>query len=107
MTGTDVQNVLSRTVRLATPNDADEIARLCESTPASVRQLQAEGDFLVLDGPGGNLAGAVYLSIDEPHARIEHLNVAPEFASSDLPARLIAIAELMAEASGCDSVVRG
>lgn len=106
MMATDVAAVLARTIRLATDADANEIARLYESSPADVRQLQDAGDFLVLDGPGGVLAGAVYLAIDEPVARIEKLQVAPEFSDSDLAERLVAIAELMCEASGCDQVSR-
>jgi len=102
---TQIQDALARTVRLATDTDIDAIARLSESTTAAVRKLQSGGDFLVLDGPGDGLAGSIYLAIEESRARIGMLAVAPEFSDSPLADRLVAVAELMCEASGCEEVV--
>jgi ribosomal protein S18 acetylase RimI-like enzyme len=67
-------------------------------------ELSARGHFLVLDRAGGELAAAVYVAVDGPHASVGLLAVAPELQRFGLGRRLVALAEALAAALGCHDV---
>ena len=71
---------------------------------AELTALAERGHFLVLDGPGGELAAAVHVALDGLHASFGMLAVAPELQRLGLGRRLVALAEALASALGCHDV---
>lgn len=66
-----------------------------------VRRLQEQGDFLVLDREGGDLAAAVYVEMSQRRGHLTMLSVAPDLQGGGLGRRLVAVAEALCAAEGC------
>lgn len=69
-----------------------------------LEELAARGHFLVLDGPGGELAGAVHVQVDGGRGWLSMLAVAPELQRRGLGHRLVAVVEALCAALGCAAV---
>ena len=105
---------LSHSVRRAAMGDIDDLARLLDqqaahnTTAAEIRGLLNDGQFLVLDRPGGGIAASIYLTIEGGCGRFDHLavddDVARDHLDSQLPQRLVSVAELVCRAEGCSRV---
>jgi GNAT superfamily N-acetyltransferase len=110
-------NVTS-TIRLGTPKDAPAMNRLI----ASVQELLPSGRaaqslhapelstvpgeryVLVVDAPGGGLAAAAQVRFDGPRGHLGWLAIARDHRGEGLEHRLIAVAEALCDAFGCDSL---
>jgi ribosomal protein S18 acetylase RimI-like enzyme len=109
---------LAPTVRQAGPDDAGAVADLVNlayrveaffvrgprTTAAEVARLMEQGCFLVLDGGDGHLAAAVYVEVGPERGYFGMLSVAPDMQGAGLGRRLVAVAEAMCEAQGCQSM---
>ena len=91
-------------IRLATPDDAPEVARLLHVDDVGVLPLAALGHhyLLVVDAPEGGLAAAAIVRLEAPRATVRVLAVArPYEDAGDLEPRLISFIEDMSLAFGC------
>ena len=92
------------------------------TSAAEIRELLDEGEFLVIDGPRG-LAGSIFVDAYGNHegprelvagndtgrgvaklSKISMVSVAPELQRLGIGRRLVAIAEALSSALGCDAV---
>jgi len=110
----DVQHLLSASVRRATTADASALADLINAAyaieqsfvdgdrtnAAEIIGMMKDGTFLVLEH-GGGLGGAVYV---ERRGYFGMLSVAPELQGHGLGTRLVRIAEALCEAAGCETM---
>lgn len=117
---------VSASARRATVADAAAIADLVNqayraeaffvdgnrTSAAEITELLDEGEFLVIDGPRG-LAGSIFVdaygAIDAGHGAVKHskvsmVSVDPDMQRLGIGRRLVAIAEALSSALGCDVV---
>lgn len=97
-----------RSVRAATAADLPA-ARALLSLPATwcpsrFTAAAAARYLLVCDAPDGTLAAAALVSLDAGRARLDALRFAPGHESPALEARLLGVAEALAEAFGCHAL---
>lgn len=109
-----MQTDLAISVRRALLDDAAAVAELVNrayaiesffvdgerTSAAEIRELMAEGYFIVLEHSDG-LAAAVYL---DGAGYFGMLSVAPAFQRHGLGTRLVRIVEALSEAAGCTTV---
>lgn len=112
---------ISASARRASINDAAAIADLVNrayraeiffvdgnrTSAAEIEALLGSGEFLVIDGPHG-LAGAIYVDASgydngSKHSKISMVSVDPDMQRLGIGRRLIAIAEALSSALGCDT----
>ena len=128
-TSTSTSTRLVATVRRAVDSDIPEIVKLINrayevegffvngvrTDASSIRRMMAEGTFLVLDAVdrtgecGGDhttrgLAASIYVKTEGSRGYFGLLSVGPAFQSSGLGRRLVAVAEALCEAEGCESM---
>lgn len=110
--------VLAPAIRQAGPHDAEAIARLINlayrveaffiegnrTSAGEVGRLLGQGRFLVLDGDGGRLAGAVYVEVGTERGYFGMLSVDPAHQGAGIGRRLVAVAEAMCQAQGCQAM---
>lgn len=108
----------TRAVRRASDEDAAPLAQLINranqverafldadrTSPDEVRRLQQSGQFLVLDRDDGGLAATVYLEIQGRRGHFSLLSVDPELQGVGVGRRMVAVAELLCQAEGCDAL---
>ncbi len=121
---------ISASARRATVADAAAIADLVNqayraeaffvdgnrTSAAEITELLDEGEFLVIDGPRG-LAGSIFVDAyganegtnDVGHGAVKHskvsmVSVDPDMQRLGIGRRLVAIAEALSSALGCDAV---
>jgi ribosomal protein S18 acetylase RimI-like enzyme len=106
---------VSTSARAAGAGDVDELVSLINrayaieaafldgdrTSAGELSDLDARGDFLVLDRLGGGLAAAVYVRIDGTRGYLGMLSVAPDLQGLGLGRRLVALAEALCAARGC------
>ena len=90
-------------IRLATPDDAPEVARLLHVDDVGGLPLAVLGNhyLLVVDALDGGLAAAAVVRMEAPRAMLRVLAVAKPYESDDLEDRVIAFVEEMSVAFGC------
>ena len=93
-------------IRLASPEDAPEVARLLHVDDVVGLPLALLGKhcLLVIDAPDGGLAAAAVVRLDAPRADIRVLAVAKGHEHEGHEERIIGIVEEMSEAFGCTRV---
>ena len=93
-------------IRLATPQDAPEVARLLHVDDVVGLPLAVLGKhyLLVIDAPDGGLAAAAVVRLEAPRADIRVLAVAKAYADNGLEDRIVGLVEEMSEAFGCTYV---
>lgn len=69
-----------------------------------VADLAARGEMLVLDGDDGGLVAAVHVRPDGTHGEFGMLSVEPGQQGRGLGRRMVAVAEALCEAMGCETV---
>ncbi len=69
-----------------------------------VADLAARGEMLVLDGDDGGLVAAVHVRPDGTHGEFGMLSVEPQQQGRGLGRRMVAVAEALCEAMGCETV---
>ncbi len=77
------------------------------TTDQQVRALQRDGAFLVLDAEAdvdGDLAGAVYVRMQQERGYFGLLSVAPEVQGAGVGRRLVGVAEALCQAEGCNAM---
>lgn len=90
-------------IRLATPDDAPEVARLLHVDDVGGLPLAALGNhyLLVVDAPEGGLAAAAIVRLDAPRATLRVLALARSYEGADLEDQVIEFVEEMSLAFGC------
>jgi GNAT superfamily N-acetyltransferase len=110
--------VLAPAVRQAGPEDVPAVAELVNlayqveasfvdgtrTSTGEVTRLMETGCFLILDGERGRLAGAIYVEAGPERGYFGMLSVAPDMQGAGIGRRLVAVAEAMCEAQGCQSM---
>ena len=93
-------------IRLASPEDAQEVARLLHVDDIGGLPLAVLGKhyLLVVDAPEGGLAAAAVIRLDAPRADIRVLAVAKAHEGQGLEDRIIGLVGEMSEAFGCTRV---
>lgn len=93
-------------IRLATPQDAPDVARLLHVDDVGALPLAVLGKhyLLVIDAPDGGLAAAAVVRLEAPRADIRVLAVAKAYAGNGLEERIIGLVDEMSEAFGCTRV---
>jgi len=108
----------TRTVRRGRESDIPRIAELINlafeiekdfvrgerTTVADLETMAKHGSFLVVDHADGSLAATLHLSIRGPVGGFSMLSVHPDLQGHGLGRRMVAVAELVCEAEGCDRV---
>jgi predicted N-acetyltransferase YhbS len=106
------------TMRVATADDADALARLINdafvverffkrgdrTSPDDVRSLMREGEFLVHDRPDGTPAACVFMKHKAARGYFGMLSVAPELQGRGLARQVIAEVESRLRGAGCDAL---
>lgn len=94
---------LDFSIRLATPHDAPEVARLLHVDDVVGLPLAVLGKhyLLVIDAPEGGLAAAAVVRLDAPRADIRVLAVARSYEGQGLDDAIIRVVDEMSEAFGC------
>jgi hypothetical protein len=98
------------TLRVATTEDLPELQRLSSASiaeelePTSPPTPARRRYVLVVDAPFGGLAAATIVALEPPQAHLEALLMDDRCASPALEARLIGVAEALAQAFGCRSL---
>lgn len=103
--------------RAATPDDVPSLVRLInhayqverffiQGERTSVEDIQArlsrpDATFLVVDGPDGTLAGAIYVKVERDRGSFAMLSVCPHRQKSGLGSTLVSAAEDHCRAAGC------
>jgi N-acetylglutamate synthase-like GNAT family acetyltransferase len=96
--------VINSTIREATIADLPAIKRLAVPLYEQVSTPARPGrHVLVLDAPGGGLAGAVLLNIERNRGHIGMLAIAPRFEGTGLEDRLLGVVEALCRAFGADT----
>jgi ribosomal protein S18 acetylase RimI-like enzyme len=113
---------VSASARRATIDDAASIADLVNrayraevffvdgnrTSTSEVESMFDDGEFLVIDGPRG-IVGAIFVDVEgadgDGHrsSKIAMVSVSPEFQCLGLGRRLVAIAEALSSAVGCET----
>ena len=90
-------------IRLATPQDAPEVARLLHVDDVSGLSLAVLGKhyLLVIDAPDGGLAAAAVVRLDAPRADLRVLAVAKPYEGQGLEDAIIRVVDELSEAFGC------
>ena len=93
-------------IRLATPQDTSDVARLLHVDDVGGLPLAVLGKhyLLVIDAPDGGLAAAAVVRLEAPRADIRVLAVAKAYEGQGLEDRIIGLVEEMSEAFGCTRV---
>ncbi|HSN26628.1 MAG TPA: hypothetical protein VLT45_10085 [Kofleriaceae bacterium] len=93
-------------IRLASPEDAPDVARLLHVDDVGGLPLAVLGKhyLLVIDAPDGGLAAAAVVRLDAPRADIRVLAVAKAYEGQGLEDRIVGLVEEMSEAFGCTRV---
>jgi ribosomal protein S18 acetylase RimI-like enzyme len=63
-----------------------------------------EGDFLVLESPGGEIAGCVYAKVVGGRGYLGFLSVDPAFQGQGLGKQLVAVVAAYCQAGGCEDL---
>ena len=97
---------LMATIRVATREDLPELQRLrltplADPTPPAGAIGAGRRYVLAVDAPCGGLAAALIVSLEPPRAHLDALAIDACCGSPALEARLIAVAEALAQAFGC------
>jgi hypothetical protein len=89
-------------IRLATPDDASEVARLLHVDDVGDLPLAALGHhyLLVVDAPEGGLAAAAIVRLQLPRATLRVFAVARGYEDLDLEHHMVEIVEEMSQAFG-------
>lgn len=89
-------------IRLATPDDTPEVARLLHVDDVGDLPLAALGHhyLLVVDAPEGGLAAAAIVRLEAPHPTLRVFAVARNYQGADLEARVLDLVDEMSEAFG-------
>jgi GNAT superfamily N-acetyltransferase len=105
-------------MRIATPDDADALARLINdafvverffkrgdrTSPDNVRSLMHEGEFLVRDREDGSPAACVFVKHKAARGYFGMLSVAPDVQGRGLGRQIIAEVEDRLRQAGCDAL---
>lgn len=93
-------------IRLATRDDAPEVARLLHVDDVGGLPLAVLGQhyLLVVDAPEGGLAAAAIVRLEETRAHLRCLAVAKGYENEGLEDRIIDFVEDMATAFGCTRI---
>ncbi len=109
---------VSTSARAAGAADVGDLARLINrayeieaaffdgerTSERELNELDARGDFVVLDRVGPGLAAAVYIRVDGRRGYLGLLSVAPDLQGLGLGRRLVALAEALCAARGCTAM---
>jgi hypothetical protein len=89
-------------IRLATPDDAPEVARLLHVDDVGDLPLVALGHhyLLVVDAPEGGLAAAAIVRLQAPRATLRVFAVARGYEHLELEQQMVEIVEEMSQAFG-------
>lgn len=89
-------------IRLATPDDTPEVARLLHVDDVGDLPLAALGHhyLLVVDAPEGGLAAAAIVRVEGPRPTLRVFAVARGHEDADLEQRMLALVEEMTEVFG-------
>jgi ribosomal protein S18 acetylase RimI-like enzyme len=105
-------------MRIATPDDADALARLINeafavemffkrgdrTSPDNVRDLMLDGEFLILDGDDGAPVACVFVKQEGSRGYFGMLSVAPALQGRGLAPQIIAEVEERLRQGGCDAL---
>lgn len=93
-------------IRLATTDDAPEVARLLHVDDIGGLPLAVLGKhyLLVVDAPEGGLAAAAIVRLERPRAHLRCLAVSKSHEDRGLEEHVIEFVEEMASAFGCTQV---
>jgi N-acetylglutamate synthase-like GNAT family acetyltransferase len=101
---------LTSTIRIGTSSDVPAVQRLLRDSDPSQRDLPALPSvpgrtfLLVLDAPGGGLAAAAQLTLEDHRGHLGLLAIANPFQGEGLEHRMIGVAEALCTAFGCESL---
>jgi hypothetical protein len=89
-------------IRLATPDDVPEVARLLHVDDVGGLPLGALGHhyLLVVDAPDGGLAAAAIVRLEAPRPTLRVFAVARGYEDADLEPRVLELVDEMSAASG-------
>jgi ribosomal protein S18 acetylase RimI-like enzyme len=91
------------TIRLATPADVPRIRTLVPGDQ-DLTIVPGRRYVLLLDAPEGQLAAAAGVTLENERGHLGFLAIAPEFSGEKLEDRMIAVAEALCAAFGCDTL---
>jgi N-acetylglutamate synthase-like GNAT family acetyltransferase len=91
------------TIRLATSEDLPRIRQLVPGAQ-DLTTVPGRRYVLVLDEPRGGIAAAAGLTLERGRGHLGFLAINPDAEGERLEDRMIAVAEAVAEAFGCDTL---
>ena len=94
---------MTSTIRVATPNDALRIRALVPGDQ-TLSTIPGHRYVLVLDAADGRLAATEAFTIEGERGHLCFLAIAPEFEGERLEDRMIAVAEALCSAFGCETL---
>lgn len=100
---------VSASVRHAAHGDAAAIAALVgaaggRTSAGEIEALTRQGEVVVLDDATGGVAAAMHVAAHGHHGTFALLTVSPERQGQGLGKRMVAVAEAMCSAMGCQTI---
>jgi len=91
------------TIRLATPEDVPRIRKLVPGDH-DLSTVPGHRYVLVLDAPDAQLAATAAVTLENGRGHLCFLAIAPAYEGEKLEDRMIAVAEAVCAAYGCDTL---
>jgi GNAT superfamily N-acetyltransferase len=103
--------IITSTIRLGTSADAVAIQKLLRTSGdgngrdlTAITTVSGRRYLLVLDAPDGELAAAAQVTLDNERGHLGLLAIAERFHGIGLEHRLLAVAEALCDAFGCEGL---